>query len=106
MTSSSQDAARATIQRLLVSQRQAKGAGLTICPTQVARALEANDGSPGNEDDGWRTWLPLVRRTAVSMALSGDLAIKRKGQPVDPKSFKGIYRLALPDDGDGQSSDE
>ena len=95
-----------TIRRLLVSQREAKGVGLTICPTQVARALEATFGESNGGSDAWRTWLPLVRRTAVGMAASGDLAIKRKGKPVDPNSFKGIYRLALPGAGDGQSSDE
>ena len=105
-TRSKPDAARETIHRLLMSQRQAKGPGLTICPTQVAKALEASDGPPSTEGDAWRTWLPLVRRTAVEMALSGDLTIKRKGKPVDPESFKGIYRLALPGDGDGQTSDE
>ena len=105
-TGSKPDAARETIHRLLKSQRQAKGPGLTICPTQVAKALQASDDSSSVDGASWRAGLPLVRRTAVEMALAGDLTIKRKGKPVDPENFKGIYRLALPGDGDGQSSDE
>jgi hypothetical protein len=30
------------------------------------------------------------------LALAGRLVIYRKGKPVDPNDFKGVYRLGLP----------
>ena len=37
-----------------------------------------------------------VRRVAVSLAQAGEVAILRKGKPVDPDDFKGVYRIGLP----------
>lgn len=73
-----------------------RGAGKTICPSEVARAL----GGP--HPDGWGPLMQPVRREAVRLAHEGRIAILRKGRPVDPDDFRGIYRLALPD-GDGDS---
>lgn len=44
-----------------------------------------------------------IRRIAVRMTKAGDVAILRKGKPVeDPDDFRGIYRLGAaataPDD--------
>ena len=79
----------------LVAER---GAGKTICPSEVARAL----GGP--HPDGWAPLMQPVRRVAVRLAHEGRVAILRKGRPVDPDDFRGIYRLALPDDGDGSGA--
>ena len=73
-----------------------RGAGKTICPSEVARAL----GGP--HPDGWSPLMQPVRRVAVRLAHEGRIAILRKGRPVDPDDFRGIYRLALPE-GDGES---
>jgi hypothetical protein len=32
----------------------------------------------------------------VALAQAGRIAIYRKGKPVDPGEFKGVYRLGLP----------
>jgi hypothetical protein len=37
-----------------------------------------------------------LRRAAVRLAEQGLIAIYRKGKPVDPNGFKGVYRLGLP----------
>jgi hypothetical protein len=37
-----------------------------------------------------------VRRTAVRMAEAGRIVIYRKGKPVDPRDFRGVYRLGAP----------
>ncbi len=71
----------------LVAER---GAGKTICPSEVARAL----GGP--HPDGWGPLMQPVRRVAVRLAHEGRVAILRKGRAVDPDDFRGIYRLALP----------
>jgi hypothetical protein len=35
---------------------------------------------------------------------AGRIVILRKGRPVDPDDFKGVYRLSLPPEGEGNSS--
>jgi hypothetical protein len=37
-----------------------------------------------------------VRRAAVRLAQQGRLVITRKGRPVDPADFKGVYRIGVP----------
>jgi hypothetical protein len=68
----------------LVAER---GEGKTICPTEAAKAVS---------ESHWRKLLPDVRAEAVRLAKSGEIAIYRKGKPVDPENFKGVYRLGLP----------
>lgn len=67
--------------------------GRTICPTDAAKAFAA---TRGEDDLAWRSYLQDVRRTAVRLALSGRLVIYRKGKPVDPNDFRGVYRLGAP----------
>ena len=64
---------------------------------------ELRRGMPGRvddlaiaADDQWHTLLTPIRRTAVELALEGRLVIYRKGKPVDPSDFRGVYRLGLP----------
>ena len=38
----------------------------------------------------------LIPRTAVKLMKEGRLVITRKGRPVDPDDFRGVYRLSLP----------
>jgi hypothetical protein len=76
------------IQETIVRLLNAADFGHSISPTEVAQELK-----PGNE---WNTLMPAVRRAAVGMALEGRLVIYRKGKPVDPNDFKGVYRLGLP----------
>ena len=75
----------------LVAER---GAGKTVCPSEVARAL----GGP--HPDGWGPLMKPVRRVAERLMRENRIAILRKGRVVDdPETFRGIYRLALPADG-------
>jgi hypothetical protein len=71
----------------------ALGAHKTICPTDAAKALAARRGEG---ELGWRSHLAEVRRVAVRLAEAGRLVIYRKGKPVDPRDFRGVYRLGLP----------
>ena len=72
-----------------------RGAGKTICPSEAARSVWS-----GQDAEGWRGLMPQVRATAVGLARSGRLVITRKGRPADPNSFKGVYRLRLPEGGE------
>ncbi|NIX77791.1 DUF3253 domain-containing protein [Microvirga terricola] len=67
-----------------------RGAERTIGPMDVARALG------GDHPDGWGPLMQPVRATAVRLMKEGRVVILRKGRPVDPDDFKGVYRLALP----------
>jgi hypothetical protein len=76
------------IEQALLRLLAQAGAGRTVNPTDAARALE-----PGPH---WHLLMPAVRRAAVALAVAGRLVIYRKGKPVDPYDFKGVYRLGLP----------
>lgn len=67
--------------------------GRTICPSEVARAVA------GSDPTAWSKLMPPVRRAAVKLMKEGRIVITRKGQPVDPDDFRGVYRLRLPDEG-------
>ncbi|MFG1395922.1 DUF3253 domain-containing protein [Roseixanthobacter pseudopolyaromaticivorans] len=62
--------------------------GKTIAPAEAAVSLMGAGQ--------WQRALPAVRRVAVRLALEGRLVIYRKGKPVDPQDFRGVYRLGLP----------
>ena len=68
-----------------------RGAGKTVCPSEIARTLA------GSDEKVWRLMMAPIRVEAVRLAKAGEVRILRKGRPVDPDAFKGIYRLALPD---------
>jgi hypothetical protein len=71
----------------LVTER---GVGRNLDPTDVARAVG------GDQPEGWGPLMQPVRQAAVRLMKAGRIVILRKGRPVDPDDFKGIYRLTLP----------
>lgn len=78
----------------------ARGPGKSICPSEAARAIA------GQDEKQWRLLMKPLRAEAVAMAREGRIVILRKGKPVDPGSFKGVYRIALPaggSQGDGNN---
>ena len=87
----------AAVENTIIELLQARGSERTIGPMDVARALG------GDHPDGWGPLMPQVRRAAVRLMKQGRLVILRKGRPVDPDDFRGVYRLALVG-GEGKSS--
>lgn len=76
-----------TIARTLLAQVAARGAGRSICPSEVARALSAD----------WRALMPQVREVALDLARSRRVLITQGGQPCDPdEPLRGPIRLTLP----------
>lgn len=67
-----------------------RGPGKTVDPTEAARALG------GAHPDGWGPLMLPIRRAAVALAEQGRVVILRKGKAVDPRDFKGVYRLTAP----------
>ena len=76
------------IQAEILQQVSARGAGKSICPSEVARALAP---------EAWRPLMGPVRREAAALAGAGRLHILRKGKPVAPAEMRGVIRLALPE---------
>lgn len=77
-----------TVDDTILALLSARGSGKTVSPEDVAREVAAGSD--------WHSHLGTVRRAAVKLALDGRLVIYRKGKPVDPADFKGVYRLGLP----------
>lgn len=65
----------------------------TIDPADVARAFAE---APNRASAPWHGYLQTVRDTAVALAKEGRVVIYRKGAPVDPETFRGVYRLGAP----------
>jgi hypothetical protein len=61
----------------------------TLSAPEVATAIAPEGGD-------WHGLLVPIRRIAVALAQGGRLIIYRKGKPVDPSDFRGVYRLGLP----------
>ncbi len=61
----------------------ARGAGKTICPSEVARALHTD----------WRELMPVVRAVAEDLAAQGYIVVTQKGEVVTAQTAKGPIRL-------------
>jgi hypothetical protein len=84
------DASSEALESTILSLASERGPEKTICPSEAARAI----GGP--HPDGWGPLMIPVRRVAVRLAKEGRVVIYRKGRPVDPDDFKGVYRIGLP----------
>lgn len=59
----------------------------TICPSEVARAIE-----PAN----WRPLMPQVRDVAMTLAAAGEVELRQRGRRIAPFSeIRGPLRIAL-----------
>ncbi len=75
------------IREAILAQTEARGAAKSICPSEVARALEPED---------WQKLMPRIRREAAVLAREGRIDILRKGKPVDPEAeIRGVIRLRI-----------
>jgi hypothetical protein len=74
-------------EREILRLTAARGPGKTICPSEAAKAAAGPD---------WNRFMPLVRQVAIVLARAGRIVITRRGKPVDPDDFKGVYRLGAP----------
>jgi hypothetical protein len=81
----------ADVETTLLALLEARGPGKTLDPMDVARALG------GDHPEGWGPLMQPVRRAAVRLMKQDRVVILRKGRPVDPDDFRGVYRIRLPD---------
>ena len=61
-----------------------RGPEKSLCPTDVARAVSA---------ENWRPLLGAVRKVAADLARQGKIEILRKGKPISPDEIRGVIRL-------------
>jgi len=77
----------------ILRQTAARGAGKSICPSEVARALEP-------DETAWRRLMMPVREAAIRLAREGRIEVLRKGKPVDPAAeIRGVIRLRVVEGG-------
>ena len=77
------------IERAILDLATARGPEKTICPSEAARALA------GHDPERWSKVMPAIRRAAIGLMRAGRVEIRRKGRPVDPDDFRGVYRIAI-----------
>ncbi len=73
--------------RDLLAQR---ASGKTICVSEAARAVSAQQGHDGEE---WRELMEPSRRAARRMVAEGEVEITQGGRVVDPSTAKGPIRV-------------
>ena len=61
-----------------------RGAGKTICPSEVARALHPED---------WEQWMDRTRAAGRRLVAQGKVVITQGGQVVDPSRARGAIRF-------------
>lgn len=75
---------RSDIEGKLLELLYARGAGRSVCPSEVARAID-----PGN----WRPLMPEVRKAAASLAALGQAVVTQRGTEVDALTATGPIRI-------------
>lgn len=61
-----------------------RGIGKSICPSEVARALDATE---------WQKLMGQIRQAAIRLARAGRIDMLRKGKPAPPADARGVIRL-------------
>jgi Protein of unknown function (DUF3253) len=75
------------IAHLMLTRLGARAAGATICPSEVARALEPVH---------WRPLMPRIRDVAAILAAAGEVELRQRGEVIAPFSeIRGPLRIGL-----------
>ncbi len=74
----------ANLDQALIELLAERGAGKTVCPSEVARAV-------GGEQ--WRELMEPARAAARRAVARGDAEITQQGRVVDPSTAKGPIRI-------------
>lgn len=79
------------IEDAIFAALEAAPVGKSIDPADVAKTLQP---------ERWQRMLPQVRAAAVGLARAGRVVILRHNKPADPDTFKGVWRMRLPIEGE------
>jgi hypothetical protein len=80
----------ASIEAAILAAVTTRGAGRSVCPSEVARALA------GPDEKVWRLLMHPIREAARRLSSQGRIAILRKGRVIAPQDVRGVIRLSLP----------
>ena len=72
------------IETSILALTAARGPDASICPSEVARALQPGD---------WRPLMTPVRQAALRLQAAGRVEILRKGRAVAAEAVRGVIRL-------------
>ena len=75
------------LERRILAMLGARARTSSICPSDVARDVSADD---------WRPLMEPVRRAARRLVDRGEVEITQGGSVVDPSTAKGPIRIRLP----------
>jgi hypothetical protein len=74
------------LERAMLRLLRTRGAGKTICPSDVARAVAPHQ---------FRPLMPAVRAVAAKLALRGVVEITQRGEVVSLAAARGPVRIRL-----------
>ena len=74
------------LERTIVDLLSKRAQGASLCPSEVARTVAADD---------WRRLMEPVRQAARRLVASGRVEITQRGRPVDPSTARGPIRIRL-----------
>jgi len=74
----------------ILARLQERGAGKTICPSEVARGVAGSD-----EREAWEPLMQPVREAAAGLVAEGKVVVTQRGRVVDGATAKGPVRLRL-----------
>lgn len=80
------------LERAILELLRIRRGGATICPSEAARRVAADEGRAG---EAWRELMEPARMAARRLAERGDIDVTQKNRPVDPSTAKGPIRLRL-----------
>jgi len=81
---------------VVIAILDALSSGKALTFQDVARAIAKDRKKPKDGPNLWRRYMNAVKQQAIHMAKSGRIEIIRKGEPVDPRDFKGIVKMRRP----------
>ena len=64
-------------------------------PDDVARAYAEIRRKPSDGRDLYKRYQRAVKEQAIHLARAGRIEILRRGEPVNPDDFKGVWRMRL-----------
>lgn len=72
------------IEKAILAACKARGPESSVCPSEVARALDP---------EHWRPLMEPVRAAAANLARVGRIRMTQRGVEVDPERIRGAIRL-------------
>ncbi len=78
------DRTDAELEEEILTLLSERGAGKTICPSEVARLLHPDD---------WQQWMERTHAAGRRLVAQGKVVITQGGQVVDPSRARGAIRF-------------